>query len=375
MRLLALPVLTHHVCMPCSPKCEPAEDCWGSNPVEGRDWGISEPCSQAIIDAMLRNVEKAFQTDATMDSFSETAHGSMGSSNSSFYDKIEVEASSHTGDEEQSRLEGSSSSEVSEVAIPARAGAKVQFSAVIDPSVECESTEVSSRELLRRQKNLAKRRRTALLASVRNPVKTLRDARKSMFVRPSMVMPPASELLLPECSPEFYSTKSLVASNGNTARQSISPRLSPLHEAEILEKILDFLPEHELLLGASLVSRAWYESATHSHANLMLASVGCSRDSNENQDELQPEDENALTMMERPWNYITSTFPWACFLSEGAYKRVYRVFNHKFGVEEAVSVMCVHAWRLRALFSTKFVLTLVICVLPGTWKRSALLGT
>ena len=52
-----------------------------------------------------------------------------------------------------------------------------------------------------------------------------------------------------------------------------------------------------------------------------------------------PPSTTTSTLTDRPWQYLTSNFPWACFLSEGAFKRVYKVYNDSIGVEEAVSVM------------------------------------
>jgi serine/threonine protein kinase len=43
--------------------------------------------------------------------------------------------------------------------------------------------------------------------------------------------------------------------------------------------------------------------------------------------------------MERSWHFLNDKFPWATFLSEGAFKRVYRVWNSTVNAEEAVSVM------------------------------------
>jgi hypothetical protein len=278
---------------------------------------------------MLRDIENGCLLEAVRDSLSVPAlDGICGKP--SFFDQIEVEPSIPLRDEGDACLEGSSSSEGSASVLSEHAGNTVQF--LVDPFME-----TNSRELLRREKNLAKRRRTALFASAKNPVKTLREARKSMFIHPSKVG--SAQLLLPESSPEFYGAKSLGAENSSKGRQSVPAKVSPLEDADILEKILDFLQEPELLLRASLVSKTWFESATHSHANLMLASVGCSQDTSDNETELSAIEPNTLTLMERPWNYIATTFPWACFLSEGAYKRVYKVFNHKFRVEEAISVM------------------------------------
>ena len=43
--------------------------------------------------------------------------------------------------------------------------------------------------------------------------------------------------------------------------------------------------------------------------------------------------------MKRPYTFLNDCYPWAAFLSEGAFKRVYRVHNKKVGAMEALSVM------------------------------------
>ena len=53
-----------------------------------------------------------------------------------------------------------------------------------------------------------------------------------------------------------------------------------------------------------------------------------------------PTQSNSIaTSMEWDWKDLTNLFPWGCFLSEGAFKRVYRVMNTQVGCEEAISVM------------------------------------
>ena len=143
-----------------------------------------------------------------------------------------------------------------------------------------------------------------------------------------------------------------------------------LRDEELLSPIFSYLTEQELLISASVVQMSWAEAATSAHATLMLVSVGCStsfveggNDEDDDSDD-DDDDDNATNdgsgsmiemvtttggdhssndsiakSMERSWHFLNDKFPWATFLSEGAFKRVYRVWNSTVNAEEAVSVM------------------------------------
>ena len=138
-----------------------------------------------------------------------------------------------------------------------------------------------------------------------------------------------------------------------------------LNDGKHLSSVLSYLTEEELLVSASLVQKSWAEAATAAHASLMLVSVGCSTsfvegEGNADADDDNDDDEDETTSnnaesalpasnststesiaksMERSWHFLNHKFPWATFLSEGAFKRVYRVWNSTVNAEEAVSVM------------------------------------
>ncbi len=129
-----------------------------------------------------------------------------------------------------------------------------------------------------------------------------------------------------------------------------------LADTSKLLPILSFLNEHELQCTASLVCSTWADAATEALASLMLISVGCAiTQDNEkyndiddgDEDEVSLEDESLIPCsvalsMQRPWDYIADKFPWGAFLSEGTFKRVFRVWNSVVEAEEAVSVMDVN---------------------------------
>jgi hypothetical protein len=318
-----------------------SEDCWGSCAVDDRDWGLSEPCADGVLADLLEELNRnssESECDLPIDIPTKTDFTTL------ILDQRECVSSTCHKNRDLGLTSSLSSTNDLDLESSAPSSGHVQFAFAEDPMLEEDATTEMTRYIQRRHKNLAKRRRTALFASAKDPVKTIRDARKSMFVQLSQASLAKSKSLLPESSPEFFSPKSFEP-HGLRQRKTAQVKISPLDDSSILERILDHLQEKELLLSASLVSTKWFEVATISHANLMLSCLGCESqdcdgsDCLETTNNLLQEPNHALSLMERPWGYLTTTFPWACFLAEGAYKRVYKVFNHKFSVEEAVSVM------------------------------------
>jgi len=115
-------------------------------------------------------------------------------------------------------------------------------------------------------------------------------------------------------------------------------------DPKILAAVFSFLNERELLCKVSPVSLLWTEACTEAHAHLMLSSVGCSitpdaHDDHDDLDDTETENLSIMHSMEKSWKYLVNQYPWACFLSEGAFKRVFKVWNSSTEAEEAVSVM------------------------------------
>ena len=76
------------------------------------------------------------------------------------------------------------------------------------------------------------------------------------------------------------------------------------------------------LAPCKLVSRLWTVSSVDVHADFLLKALK----------------EAGLRNID--WSNVCSLHPWGCFISEGAFKRVYRVWNSVVGAEQAVSVIC-----------------------------------
>jgi hypothetical protein len=80
----------------------------------------------------------------------------------------------------------------------------------------------------------------------------------------------------------------------------------------------------------------------------MMTSVGYVEPSDDADDEIDEAEvfdctEKPITSvalsMQRSWQYLHTLYPWGCFLSDGAFKRVYKVHNSRIGADEALSVM------------------------------------
>lgn len=313
-----------------SPRCQILTENWGSRLEKECDWGVSQRCESIVLDVMMKELHHKHP-----DLLSDGLTGMQTKSRDSSQHIVDQGIAVNVSDECSNPFDDVSTS--SRLVVGNSYFGRVQFalaeetSSVMDRGI----TNTNTRDQLRRQKNFDKRRRTALFASAKNPVKAFREARKSMFVQPTHTSQQRTpKNILSGSSPEFFANKFAQKSNRKLPSETIH---APLDNSSILETILDFLEEKELILTASLVSRKWFEAATNSHSNLMLSSIGC--DDGNIKNLADTEKNHALSLMERPWSYLTSKFPWACFLSEGSYKRVYKVFNHDHRVEEAISVM------------------------------------
>jgi hypothetical protein len=195
----------------------------------------------------------------------------------------------------------------------------------------------------KRMQAFAKHRRVSLCAAVLPPVGSFPTRRQTTFVNhPSALSMRAgfSALSLTDTG-QFLPTPP-------SANIEECPVDKVCEDANLLSRIYSFLSEQELLCRASPVCTAWADVATVSHASLMLISVGCSTfaargNGYDSDDESQSANgklvRSVSKSMERSWKFLMERFPWACYLSDGAFKRVYKVFNANLNSTEAISVM------------------------------------
>ena len=201
----------------------------------------------------------------------------------------------------------------------------------------------------RRQTSLAKHKRMSLIASATYPAVSMQTNRKSLFVRrphrSTLLIEPISERI--PAVPAFPLPLETGVVETDTVASPPNACDTAMKDEDILNSVLGYLSEFELMCTASLVCSKWADASAHAHADLMMLSIGCTDHGGELEEgdslggEL-PEEKQACVVSgiaERAWPSLVDNYPWACFLSEGAYKKVYKVYNYTHKTEEAVSVM------------------------------------
>ena len=205
---------------------------------------------------------------------------------------------------------------------------------------------VQSKDLKRRQTFFAKHKRMSLIASAVNPRGQV-QVRKSLFPRLPKAQTSDEHRLVQRLTLNFaFQSKEVEDLQTKPLASGYCPIGTVFEINDNLETILSFLDERELLQNASLVNSTWADVATDVHAKLMLMSVGnlgygndAEYDSDDDATLKSLNSRSKAQLMERSWDYLTSSFPWACFLSEGGFKSVYKVLNNRHRAEEAISVM------------------------------------
>ena len=129
---------------------------------------------------------------------------------------------------------------------------------------------------------------------------------------------------------------------------------SSITESTAFSHVLSFLNEGDLIHSVSLVSTRFADVAAEALGNLMLVSVGCDPSRRIDRKKISNESDHSdssckyevllgqtslAKSMEKGWQCLLHQFPWAQFLSDGAFKRVYKVWNKYCGAYEAISVM------------------------------------
>ncbi len=177
--------------------------------------------------------------------------------------------------------------------------------------------------------------------------------------RHSMKIAKFTRMSLCAVATDFHSSKQrLRFSNSPIKKASVSPEgeaFQRMIRSTSFSAILTFLDERELIHRVSLVCTTWADAAAEALSTLMLVSVGCDPTFVDNRteddstlidelDSLEINDEptrlSPTSMsMEIDWDLLIDRFPWAQYISDGAFKKVYRVWNNHFNTYEAISVM------------------------------------
>ena len=313
-----------------TPITKPVEN-WGSKPIEGKDWGESSQCCDLTIDACNQIFATSWCTSDFHDNECLCSEYGLVMS-------LEDEASlwEHYNARDDSRMNYG----VDELQTRKRIGfhrhGSVGASAFAHLHIDDDDIKATSsqhqNEDIKRAKKLRKMRRMSLFAAASGILQPSRRFRLSVS--------PSKKALPLACVEEDDEVP-----------------FEHIMECQAFSTILSFLSEGELLHTASLVSSAWADASAEALGNLMLISVGCSPSliSDSHDEELSDEEGNddmkvaakntapKAKSMQKKWTDVINTFPWANFLSDGAFKRVYKVWNDALSSYEAISVMDVDA--------------------------------
>lgn len=304
-----------------------------------RDWGAEKGCSDDIIRTLLARFETAWSAEGLCE-LGQDARGTFSGCLDLDFEAEDTEMQSRSetqeGDQEESLTE--------QPFLKPRFSRRQSVGATALAGLTLgEETVAPTREWKRLAGSVAKHKRVSLCVNFhQGRTSVLGDRRTTAFASQRFS-------ILEEQSLSLTDGDRFVFQSGAT--EKALPSASPFHEvmldSKLFKNILAYLRENELMTKASLVSTRWADMVVEAHSTLMLQSVGCDEGTSNEEDfddnsydEESIEANNTLALsMERPWKYLTSKFPWACFLSEGAFKRVYRVWNSDVNAEEAVSVM------------------------------------
>ena len=352
----------------CRPMPKQVEN-WGSRPIVGKDWGDSICCCDGTVDACSRIFAMSWFTSGTRypnqcPSPSLCAHtytlllllefhGNEDLSTeyqmdldeedeSSLYAHYHADAGIHDEDDsdddtEIASINGDNSEEEEDDEFPTSALTSKRLGLA-----RCDSVGASALDLLHLDDKL-KDLGQSLGHDRRRNMKLRKYARMSLCVAA------ASDFLQPKLKRCYRLSES-------PTKRRLSLKGTPINsilDSTAFSRVLSYLTESELIHSATLVCTRFADVAAEALGNLMLVSVGCdpssrSTDSDDSSleevDLVETQDNHTAKssfekQMERGWPYLMLQFPWAQFISNGAFKRVYKVWNNRCGAYEALSVM------------------------------------
>jgi len=312
---------------------------WGSRPVLGQDWGESACCCDVTIAACSQIFAKSWFTSEFYGNEDLSAQHRMvldGEDESSLFAFYEADANlSDDNDDDNSELASINRESMDEF--------PTEFMSKKIGFTRCDSLGASAFNLLNLEDKV--KYFDCELSPILDRRRTLK-LRK--YARMSLCAAAASDFLQ---QPKFKRCNSLKGTS-----------IHSIVDSTAFSCVLSFLNEGELIHAASLVCTTWADAAAEALGTLMRVSVGCDPSLNDKiaeddcssdgadendfvdmQTNVSPRHSSVAKSMERDWPYLMARFPWAKFLSDGSFKRVYKVWNNHCGAYEAISVMDVDA--------------------------------
>ena len=316
---------------------------WGSRPVLGKDWGESARCCDKTIDACSRIFATAWFTSDFYGNADLGAQFQMAldeGEEASLFAFYDADADPDSEDEED---EGSNSELAS---INGESEEEDEFPTEVASKAlgfrRCESVGASAFNLLHLDDTVKE--------ELPSPSYDRRRAMKlRKYARMSLCVAAAHDFRQPQLKRCYR----LSESPAKVSTLEGTP-INEIVGSAAFSHVLSYLSEGELIHSASLVCTRFADVSAEALGKLMLVSVGCdsslkelASDDSSNEEvepdmDARPESKELSTVaesMRRGWPYLTGRFPWANFLSEGAFKRVYKVWNNHVGTYEALSVM------------------------------------
>jgi hypothetical protein len=213
-----------------------------------------------------------------------------------------------------------------------------------ESSQDAPNDPIDERIMRRRMVSFAKRKRMSLWASTTQIEEHIVPKQKPLF-RSRMTLCRLDESVRQSLSESVTFQNDDISSVVCEIGTDDFDPMDVLKNEDILPLVFAYLMERDVTSNASGVCTAWADAATTATVNLLLSSVGTCDDAEDNDvdDKLQKMSSvsSGRSQLERSWSYLNSKFPWGCFLSDGACKRVYKVHNAVVGRDEALSVMYV----------------------------------
>lgn len=309
---------------------------WGSQPIAGKDWGESECCDSSTLKSCNRVFARAWFT-------------SEFSNNETMCDSYKISFP----DDEQTSLNDYYNSDCD-----------IEFDEDYD-DFDISPHPPTRKLKLKREDSVGG---SALALLQLNDVKELaadRNPPRKTASRRSLKLRKYRRMSLCASASDFLHPKRCLRHSNSPKKHAYLLDESLVNEivsdGPILANILSFFDQAELLQTLSLVCTAWADATAEALGNLMIASVGCDpsimssqasgdedeildtpRDDVESMEDVQngndPQSNSTARSMERDWSYFNN-FSAGEFLSEGAFKKVFKVWNRHLCCYEALSVM------------------------------------
>jgi serine/threonine protein kinase len=238
----------------------------------------------------------------------------------------------------------------------------------MDDHIDADETAVDQEKMKlqrRREKSLMKRHRMSLWQLTSQTDECPLSSRKGLFrtCKSSICPSPKKDRTL-----SLKDKRDFFSLSPDPFEEIMSPVDMVIRDENTMAKVFLFVNDTERQCTLSLVCTSWAEAVTITHTieiSNSLNAITLDDDSDDGYSPCVAPKDRVTYNDDRTWEYLNTQFPWACFLSEGAFKRVYKVYNAAVGEEEALSVM-----DSEAIFDKKIVVSeLVVSVLLSSLTR------